>query len=321
MNYRVHITRPLPQIAVDLLEEAGYQVTVPNDDGLPSRDELLNSVKDARGILSILTEKIDKEVLEAAPDLKVVSNMAVGYDNIDVEAATSRGVAICNTPGVLTDTTADFTWALLMAVARRVVESDNYVREGRFQWWGPRLLMGTDVYGKTLGIIGYGKIGQAVARRARGFEMEVLYSGSTAPETSEWGRKVSQEELLERSDFVSLHVPYRRSTHHLIGAEQLNRMKKSAYLINTARGPVVDENALISALKNGDIAGAGLDVFEDEPKVHPGLCELDNVVLAPHLGSATVATRERMAAMAARNLIAVLEGKEPLSVVNPAVLR
>lgn len=320
MSYRVHITRPLPQIAVDLLKEAGYQVSVPNDDGLPSRDDMLESIKDAQGVLSILTEKIDEEVLEAAPGLKVVSNMAVGYDNIDVEAATSRGVAVCNTPGVLTDTTADFAWALLMAVARRVAESDRYVRDGRFQWWGPRLLMGTDVYGKTLGIIGYGKIGQAVAKRAQGFDMEVLYSGSTAPRESENGRKVSQEELLEQSDFVSLHVPYRPSTHHLIGAEQLDRMKKSAYLINTARGPVVDEKALVSALLNGDIAGAGLDVFEEEPKVHPGLCELDNVVLAPHLGSATVATRERMAAMAARNLIAVLEGREPLSVVNPQVL-
>lgn len=320
MSFRVHITRPLPECAVEILESAGFEVSVPDESGLPSREALLKAVKDVHGVLSILTEKIDEEVFERAATLKVVSNMAVGFDNIDLEAATRRGIAVCNTPGVLTETTADFAWALMLAVARRVVESDNYVREGKFKWWGPKLLLGQDLYGATLGIIGFGKIGQAVARRAAGFNMKVLYCGESAPSESELGKKVSQQELLEASDFVSLHVPYRPSTHHLIGEAQLSSMKSTAYLINTARGAVVDEQALVDALKRKEIGGAGLDVFEAEPLVHPGLLELPNVVLAPHVGSASVATRNRMAEMAAKNLVACLTGGEPLSILNPKVL-
>jgi glyoxylate reductase len=318
-DLRVHVTRPIPDQALDYLKDQGFEVTCPSDDGPPSREELLSSVKDVDALLSILTEKIDGEVFERADRLKVVSNMAVGYDNIDVLEATRHGVAVCNTPGVLTDTTADFAWALLMAVARRVVECHRFVRDGRWEWWGPKMMMGTDVHGKTLGIVGFGKIGQAVARRAKGFEMDVVYSGETAPETSEWGRKVSFEELLQNSDFVSLHVPYRSSTHHLIGKDELHLMKKTAFLINTARGAVVDEEQLVEALESGEIAGAGLDVFEKEPQVHPGL-HRPNVVLAPHAASASLATRTRMANMAAENLVAVLHGEEPRSIVNPEVL-
>ena len=318
-NLRVHVTRPIPDQALDYLKGQGLDVTCPSDDGPPSREDLLSSVEDVDGILSILTEKIDGEVFERADSLKVVSNMAVGYDNIDVAEATRRGVAVCNTPGVLTDTTADFAWALLMAVARRVVECHRFVRDGRWEWWGPKMMMGADVHGKTLGIVGFGKIGQAVARRAKGFDMDVVYSGETAPETSEWGSKVSFEELLQSSDFVSLHVPYRPSTHHLIGREQLHLMKKTGFLINTARGAVVNEEQLVEALESGEIAGAGLDVFEKEPQVHPGLYR-PNVVLAPHAASASLSTRTKMANMAAENLVAVLRGEEPRSIVNPEVL-
>ena len=319
-NLRVHVTRPVPVQAIDYLKDQGLDVTCPTDDGPPRREELLNSVEDVDAILSILTEKIDGEVFDRAGRLKVVSNMAVGFDNIDVPEATRRGVAVCNTPGVLTDTTADFAWALLMAVARRVVECHRFVLDGKWEWWGPKMFMGADVYGKTLGIVGFGKIGQAVARRAKGFDMEVLYSGDSAPETSQWGRKVSFEMLLRSSDFVSLHVPYRSSTHHLIGKEQLHLMKKTGFLINTARGAVVNEEQLVEALESGEIAGAGLDVFEKEPQVHKGL-HRPNVVLAPHAASASLATRSKMANMAAENLVAVLRGEQPRAIVNPEVLQ
>jgi glyoxylate reductase len=300
-----------------MLRQAGCKVTVPSDHGLPSRSSLLQAVGSVDAILSILTERIDAEVMNAATRLKVISNMAVGYDNIDVAEASRRGIAVCNTPGVLTETTADFAWALLMAVARRVVECHQLVLQGEFQWWGPQMMMGTDVFGKTLGIVGFGKIGQAMAKRAQGFGMPVLYSGDTAPASSPLGRKVGFDSLLAESDFVSLHVPYRESTHHLIGTRELNLMKSTAFLINTARGPVVNETELVTALNSGAIAGAGLDVFEKEPEVHPGLLTLKNVVLAPHAASASVATRELMANMAAQNLLAYLRGETPHSVVNP----
>lgn len=320
MSFLVHITRPVPEVALEILQAAGCRVTMPTEPGLPDPSELREAVREADGLLSILTEPVTMELLEAAPRLKVVSNMAVGFDNIDVVAATARGIAVCNTPGVLTETTADFTWALLMAVARRLVEGDAMVRAGEFHWWGPKLLMGSDIHGKILGVVGFGKIGQAVARRARGFAMEVLYCGETAPHRSPLGRKVSFEELLERADFVSLHVPYRPSTHHLITGNELRRMKRSAFLINTARGAVVKEDDLVTALTAGEIAGAALDVFEREPEVHPNLLSLDQVVLAPHAASASLETRSLMARMAAENLLACLTGDRPHSIVNPEVL-
>lgn len=317
---KIHITRPVPQEAVDFLESRGHDVTSPQEHGLPSRSSLLSAVRDVDAILSILTERIDAEVMDCSPNLKVISNMAVGYDNIDVVEANLRGIAVCNTPGVLTETSADFAWALLMATARRLVECHKFVEQGKFEWWGPQLMLGADVHSKTLGIIGFGKIGRAMARRAQGFGMQILYSGETAPERSEMGRKVDFDYLLKRSDFVSLHVPYRESTHHLIGKREFKLMRPNSYLVNTSRGAVVNEAELVEALQAQDIAGAGLDVFEEEPRVHPALLSMPNVVLAPHAASASVETRERMAMMAAQNLLACLNGERPHSIVNPEVL-
>jgi glyoxylate reductase len=288
-----------------------------------SRTELLAKIKGCDAILSLLTDKIDSEVLDAAgPQLKVVANMAVGFDNIDLAAVTARGVMATNTPGVLTDATADHAWALLFAVARRIPESEKFLRAGKFKSWGPLLFLGGDITGRTLGIIGAGRIGHAVAMKSRGFNMRVLYADefpNPKIEQEIGARKVRVEELLRESDFVSVHVPLLPSTQHLINAASLQLMKKTAYLINTSRGPVVDEAALAEALKNGVIAGAALDVFENEPLVHPELLKLDNVVLTPHTASATIETRSKMATMAAENLIAGLAGQKPPNLVNQEV--
>lgn len=316
---KVHITRPLPEVALDFLRQCDYEISIPESEGLPDRQSLLEAVVEVDAILSILTERIDAEVMQAAPHLKVISNMAVGYDNVELDQATARGVAVCNTPGVLTETSADFAWALMLATARRVVEADRYVREGEFSWWGPKLLMGADIHGSTLGVVGLGGIGQAVARRAKGFGMEVLYCSPSAPSVSELGKKVELEELLGRSDFVTLHVPYKSDTHHLLSRAEFARMKESAIVINTSRGPVIDESALVQALVDKQIAAAGLDVFEEEPSVHPGLLQLANVVLAPHIASASEATRGKMALLAARNLDDCLNGRRPAHLVNPEV--
>lgn len=309
---RVFVTRPIPEAGLERLRQAGFEVEVNTRPGLPGLELLLEGVRGAHGVLSLLTEQIGAELLEAAPQLKVVSNCAVGYNNIDVQAASSRGILVCNTPGVLTETTADFTWALLLAVARRVVEADRLSRSGEFDGWGPMMLLGSEVYGSTLGIVGLGRIGEAVARRAEGFGMRVLFTARS--------RGVPLEQLLEEADFVTLHVPLDDSTRHMISRPQLQRMKETACLINTARGPVVDEEALVEALREGWIAGAGLDVYEREPVIHPGLLELPNAVLAPHIASASRSTRERMACMAADNLVAALRGERPAYVVNPEVL-
>src|SRR5690606_4745829 len=265
-----------------------------DQDRLPTKEEVIEGVRGKDALLCLLTEEITAEVMDAAPNLKVISNYAVGYNNIDVEAATARGIVVTNTPGVLTETTADFAWALLMAVARRVVEADRFTRAGKFQGWGPLLLLGSDVYGKCLGVIGMGRIGQAIARRARGFDMRVLYYNrrrvDPAIENELQATYASLDELLQEADYVVLTVPLTPETHHLIGPRELAMMKPTAYLINPARGPVVDEKALVEALKSRTIAGAALDVFEEEPKLTPGLTELDNVVLAPHIASATTET-------------------------------
>ena len=318
---KVFVTRRIPQPGLDMLEER-YEVVVNPYDRVLTKDELVEGVKTADGLLCLLTDEITAEVMDANPNLKVISNYAVGYNNIDVEAATKRGIMVTNTPGVLTDSTADLAWALLMAVSRRVVEGDTFTREGRFVGWAPMLLLGSDISGKTLGIIGMGRIGQAVARRAMGFDMRILYyDQAPVPEAEEYKAEfVALDELLRESDFVTLHAPLTDETRHMIGSQELRLMKKTAYLINTARGPLVDEEALVEALKEGIIAGAGLDVYEDEPKLAPGLAELPNTVLLPHLGSATLGTRTKMATMAAANLIAALEGKRPANLVNPEVL-
>ena len=314
---KVLVTREIPEASLRLLKD--FDVTVLSE-APPGREELLGVVRGASGILSILTEKIDAEVMDAAGEgLKVVANMAVGYDNVDLEAATERGVVVTNTPGVLDETTADTAFMLLLAAARRLGEAERLVRSGRWGAWGPMQLTGPDVYGKRIGIIGMGRIGTAVARRALGFDMQVLYSSRSrhaAAERDLGAKRMQLDELLRESDFVSIHTPLTPETRHLIGAAELEKMKPTAILVNTSRGPVVDEAALADALEKEQIFAAGLDVYEDEPNVHPKLLELENVVLAPHIGSASIETRDKMAVLAAENIVAVLRGKRPKNSVQ-----
>ncbi len=304
----VFVTRPVPDEALALLYDAGLEVELRAVESPIPRDSLLAGVARADALLCMLTDRVDAEVLDAGA-LKVVSNVAVGVDNIDLDAARARGIPVTNTPGALTDATADMTMALLLAVARRVPEGDRFVREGRFNGWGPMMLLGADLRGATLGIVGPGRIGAAVAERARAFGMQIVVAARS--EHPDVGPRLPIDELLACSDVVSLHCPLTAETRHLLDARRLGLMKPSAYLVNTARGPVVDEAALVEVLKGGGIAGAALDVYEQEPKVHPGLLELDNVVLAPHTGSATIRTRTAMATMAARDIVAVSQGREP----------
>jgi glyoxylate reductase len=316
------ITRRLPQEAVDLAR-AHTTVRLNETDRRLPRADLTARLGDVDALVCLLTDTVDDAVLAQAPRLRVVANVAVGFDNIDVAAATRRKIVVTNTPGVLTETTADFTWTLLLAAARRVAEADAYTRAGKFTEWGLMLLLGGDIFGKTLGIFGLGRIGHAVARRARGFDMRILYHDAvrnTAAERDLGAQLVDKERLLAESDFVTLHVNLTAQTRHLIGEPELRRMKPTAYLVNAARGPVVDEGALVRALKEGWIAGAGLDVYEEEPRVHPGLLECPNAVLAPHIASASRETRTRMATMAVENSLAVLEGARPANPVNPEVL-
>jgi len=284
-----------------------------------SKADLIARLRGKDGLICHIISSIDDEVLAAAPTVKIVANVAVGYNNIDVAAARRRGVVVTNTPDVLTETTADFAWALLMAAARRVVEADHFARSGQWQKWEWNLLWGADIFGKTLGVVGFGRIGRAVARRALGFNMRVLYQDAfpadAAAERELRATRTELEPLLAQSDFVSMHTPLLPETRHLINERTLKLMKKTAVLVNAARGPIVDEAALVRALKEGWIAGAGLDVFEAEPKIHPGLLPLKNVVLAPHIASASFDTRLAMAALAVRNCLAVLDGKPALTPV------
>ena len=290
----------------------------------PSRDEVLRRVKNKEGLVCLLTERINDELLCQAPKLRIVANVAVGYDNIDVEACTKRGVVATNTPGVLDETTADFAWTLLMAIARRLIEGDQLARSGNWKGWGLDQFCGADVWGKTLGIVGFGRIGRAVARRASGFQMKVIYTNTKrVPENVEKSLNAEFRDmnaLLAESDFITLHVPLRPETHGLFDNPKFHRMKPTAYFINTSRGPVVDEAALVGALENKTIAGAALDVYEHEPFIHPGL-KRSNVVLAPHLGSATVETRTKMALMAATNLVSIFKGQMPPNMLNPQALK
>jgi len=294
------------------------------DDSPFSPKQLLQKLKGKDGVICLLTDIVSDEVLANCPQLKIVSNVAVGYNNVDVKAATRRRVMVTNTPGVLDDTTADFTWCLILATARGLIRADRTLRSGKWKGWGVMQFMGQDVHGKTLGICGFGRIGKGVARRARGFDMRILYTDvQRVPEAVErelGATFVEKQTLLEESDIVSLHVPLVPETTHYIGVPELARMKKDAILINAARGPVVDEKALVKALKTGRIAGAGLDVYEKEPKAAAGLTELPNTVLAPHMASASVETRRKMANMAAANCVAGLTGQRPPNLVNPEVL-
>jgi len=319
----VLISYPLPDEAVRLAR-ARAQVDLHTGSDPLSREELVTRLRGRQGLICLITDVVDDGLLAACPDLRVVANVAVGFNNVDVAAATRRGVVITNTPDVLTDTTADFAWALLMATARRVLEGDRHVREGRWKQWEFTLLLGADIHGKTLGVVGFGRIGRAVARRALGFNMRVLYQDAApadpATERELRASRVDLPTLLREADFVTLHTPLLTETRHLINAQSLRAMKKTAYLINASRGPVVDEAALVQALTEGWSAGAGLDVFENEPHVHPALIGLQNVVLAPHIASASHDTRLKMAALAVENCLAVLEGKTPPTPVNPEVL-
>lgn len=324
MSYKVLVTRILPGRALEILEKECDHLEVNREERPMTKEEIMKGIKEMDGILCLLTDRIDSEVMDSAPKLKIIANYAVGYDNIDVKAATERGIMVTNTPGVLTETTADLTWALIMAIARRIVEADRFTREGKFKGWSPTLFLGQDVYGKTIGIIGLGRIGFAVARRALGFDMRILYYDlSRVDERLEKAVKaqfVPLDELLSQSDYITIHVPLTQETRHLIGEREFGLMKPTAYLINAARGPIVDEAALYKALKERRIAGAALDVYEREPEIYPGLTELDNVVLVPHIGSASVETRSKMAEMAVNNLLAGLKGQVPPNLVNPEVL-
>ncbi len=322
MPFHVYVPLPIPAAGLDRLMNGGVEVEVNPHDRPLTREELLEAVCDRDGVLCMLNDRIDAEVFAAAgAKCKVFANYAVGFNNIDVEAATQAGVAITNTPGVLTETTADLAWSLMLSVARRIVEADKFFRSGQWAGWRPMQFLGNDIHGATLGIVGAGRIGTAVGKRATGFGMQVLYVDAMENEelNAIGGRRVELPVLLQQSDFVSLHVPLTEQTHHMIGREELDMMKSTAYLINTARGPVIDEQVLVEALRERRIAGAGLDVYENEPQPAAGLTELNNVVCIPHLGSATQATRSKMAEMAADNVLAGVQGRRPPNLVNTEI--
>lgn len=315
---QVLVTAEIPAEVLSLITQE-HQVESYAADPPLARAKLLQSIADKEGLLCLLTDRIDAELLAHAPALKVIANNGVGFDHIDLAAATARSIVVTNTPGVLTESTADLTFALILATARRVVEGDRRAREGKFQY-SPLQFLGQDVSGKTLGLIGPGRIGQAVAKRATGFGMRLIYTSRTrlepAVEQELHASHAPLDTLLREADFVSLHVPLTPQTRHLIGRRELALMQPSAYLINTSRGPVVDEAALVAALREGQIRGAGLDVYEREPELSPGLAELENVILLPHVGCATIETRTRMAFMAAKNLLAGLRGDRPPNCLN-----
>ncbi len=306
---KVLLTRILPQPGIDMLTEQVDLEVYEKNEAMP-RECIIESVRDKTGLICLLSDRIDKEIMHAGTNLKIIANYAVGYNNIDIAEAAKRNIYVTHTPGVLTDTTADLAFALLISVARRIPEADKYVREGQFKGWEPMFLLGTDVHSKTLGIIGFGRIGRALARRAHGFGMRILYYEpkrlSTTIEKQHSAEYRMLDDMLRESDFVSIHVPLIDATHHLIAEREFAVMKKSAFLINTSRGPVIDERALVVALRNKDIAGCALDVFEREPAVEQELKTMSNVVLAPHIGSASVQTRTQMALMVAEDVIAVL---------------
>jgi len=317
-SFRVFITRKIPDAGIQILEEAGFDVDVYEDGQLPGKKLFLEKMKNADAVITMLSEQITKEVIDKAPKLKIIANYAVGFNNIDVDYAKSKNIHVTNTPDVLTNATADLTWALILGVTKRIVESDGFVRSGKFKGWEPLLMLGGDVSGKTLGIVGAGRIGQAVGSRARGFNMHVLYySPSEKPEFSHQigVRRVEFNELLENSDIITFHCPLNEQTRHMIHSGNIKKIKEGAYLINTSRGPVIEEKALAKALESGYLAGAGLDVYEFEPDIEPELLSLKNVILLPHIGSATHETRRAMARIAANNVKSVLLNQKPLNPV------
>lgn len=320
---KVLLTRRLPQPGIELLEKH-VDLSINLLDVPMSKQDMIMGIKDKDGLICLLNDKIDAEVIDTAKHLKIIANYAVGYNNIDVQAATKKKIPVTNTPAVLTETTADFTFVLILSAARRIVEADRYLREGKFKGWAPMLMLGDDVYHKTLGIIGFGRIGRAVAQRAKGFHMKIIYyepvrlSHDIEKEYS--AEYKSLDDLLNESDFVTIHTLLVESTQHLISEKEFSLMKKTAYMINTARGPVVDEKALVKALKEKRIAGCALDVYEDEPTIEEELIAMPNTILTPHIGSASIETRTKMAMMVAENIITVLvqKGRAP-NVVNPQI--
>ncbi|MDE2816511.1 MAG: D-glycerate dehydrogenase [Chloroflexota bacterium] len=323
MQPKVYVTRRIPESGINLLQQS-CDVEIWDSDDVVPRDVFLEAVADKDGVLCLLTDKVDAETLDVAKNAKIFANMAVGFDNIDVDECTKRGVMASNTPGVLTDTTADFAFTLLMAAARRIREGHEFVHAGKWETWGPLLLMGQDIHHATLGLIGLGRIGTEMARRGQGFSMRVIYNDVVRREDleQELGLEYADfDTVLKESDFVSLHVPYMPATHHLISTEQLALMKESAILINTARGAIVDPQALYTALKSGEIWAAGLDVTEPEPiPMDDPLLTLDNCLIAPHIASASFNTRNDMSELAANNILAALSGKRPPTILNPEVL-
>jgi lactate dehydrogenase-like 2-hydroxyacid dehydrogenase len=318
---KVFVTRKIPTPGLDLLRKE-FAITVNRHNRVLTKEEIIKGIKGCDGLLCLLTDPIDREVIYAEPKLKMIASYAVGYDNIDISAATERGIPVSNTPSVLTETTAELAWALLFSVARRIVEGDTFTRTGKFKGWAPLLMLGQDVTNKTLGIIGAGRIGTAFALKSKGFDMKVIYTDEQRNEQLErelGAKKVPLSELLKESDYVSIHIPLINATHHLIGEKELRAMKKTAVLLNTARGPIIDEAALIKALKEHWIFGAGLDVYEKEPKISREMKSLDNVVLQPHTGSGTIETRTKMALMAAENLIEGLKANIPPNCINKEV--
>ncbi len=315
---KVLVTRKLPGKALKKLSEH-CEIDLWEQDVPMPRDMLIERLRDKDALLCLLTDKIDAEVMDAAPRLRIISNYAVGYDNIDIIHAKKHSIVVCNTPGVLTDSTADLTWALILSLARRIVEADRFARSRKWHGWDPSLMLGYDVHSRTLGIVGAGRIGTAVALRAIGFEMEVVYASRSANKTMERkikAKRTSLDELLRMSDFVSLHVPLTSDTRHMIGDREFGLMKNTAFLVNTSRGAVVDELALVHSLENNKIAGAGLDVFEHEPNISSRLKSLPNVVLLPHIGSATHAARAKMANIAVENIISFIDTGRPVHEVK-----
>lgn len=320
----IFVTRKIPKEGLDLLSKQGYNVEINKYNHVLTKLEIIKGLKNKDGLICLLTDDIDKEIINSEPKLKMIANYAVGYDNIDIKSASNNKIPVSNTPDVLTNTTSEMAWALLFSISRRIVEGDNYTRKGKFKGWDPMLMLGQDVSDKTLGIIGTGRIGTSFALKSIGFNMKILYTDKYNNKLLEKklnAKKVKKEELIQNCDFISIHLPLNKSTYHTIGLRELKKMKKTAVLINTSRGPIIDENALIKALEEKWIFGAGLDVYENEPKINPKLFKLKNVIIQPHSASATYKTRSNMSIIVAKNMIQGLSGKIPENCINKEIYK
>lgn len=321
---KIFITRKIPQPGLDLLLKKGYELEINKNNRVLTKKEIIKGLENKDGLISLLTDNIDKDIIKSETKLKMIANYAVGYDNIDINTATENKIPVSNTPDVLTDTTAEMAWALLLSTARRIVEGDQYTRAGKFNGWDPMLMLGQDISNKTLGIIGTGRIGTSFALKSKGFNMKILYldkNRNILLEKKLNAKKVNKTELIEKSDFISLHLPLNNFTKYTIGIKEFKKMKKTAVLINTSRGPIIDEKALVKALEEKMIFGAGLDVYENEPNIDNRLLKLNNVIMQPHSASATYQTRSNMGIIAAKNMIDGLNGKIPKNCVNMEIFK